>query len=168
MVKRLSRRSALTLLAASSALPGGLRADTVIDLNWSDLLPEGETYLPPLVQDFIEHTPETIGRGQPPSSGLRTDWNGRIVRMPGFVVPLEFEDEGVSAFILVPYVGACIHVPPPPANQLIFVTAPEPVEDQGLFAAVTVTGMFGTASVSTQLAQVGYALSLEKIEPYRF
>ena len=88
--------------------------------------------------------------------------------MPGFIVPLEFEDDGVRAFILVPYVGACIHVPQPTANQLIFVTTPEPVENQGLFAAVTVTGMFGTASVSTQLAQVGYALSLEKIEPYRF
>lgn len=168
MVKlRFSRRHLLALLAAPAVIPQAALADDVIDLNWSDLLPEGEIHLPPLVQDFINHDPNSIAAGQPPSSGLRTDWNGQIVRIPGFIVPIEFDGQGVTAFLLVPYVGACIHVPPPPANQLVFVTTPDPFENKGLFTAVSVTGMFGTASLSTQLAQVGYALSAEKIEPHR-
>ena len=86
--------------------------------------------------------------------------------MPGFIVPIDYKGTGVTAFILVPYVGACVHVPPPPANQLVFVTTSEPYESKGLFEPVNVTGMFGTASTSTQLAEIGYALSADLIEPY--
>ncbi|CAN0590062.1 unnamed protein product, partial [Ectocarpus sp. 12 AP-2014] len=66
-----------------------------------------------------------------------------------------------------PYVGACIHVPPPPPNQLVLVTTDRPYENDGLFEPVVVTGMFGTAHTSTQLAEIGYALSADRIEPYR-
>jgi len=72
----------------------------------------------------------------------------------------------VTAFILVPFVGACIHVPPPPANQLVFVTTEKPYESEGLYEPVNVIGMFGTASTRTQLADVAYALSADSIEPY--
>ena len=66
----------------------------------------------------------------------------------------------------MPFVGACVHVPPPPAHQLVFVTTEEPYEGKGLFEAVNVTGMFGTASTSTQLANISYALSADYIEPF--
>ena len=46
-------------------------------------------------------------------------YNGKLVRIPGYLVPLEYDGTGVSAALLVPYVGACIHVPPPPANQMV-------------------------------------------------
>jgi uncharacterized protein len=108
-----------------------------------------------------------LSREQPASTGVRTDWNGQIVRLPGYIVPIDHNGTGVTAFILVPYVGACVHVPPPPANQLVFVTTPTPYENKGLFEAVNVIGMFGVSSVSTQLAEIGYALSADKIEPYR-
>ena len=68
--------------------------------------------------------------------------------------------------ILVPFVGACVHVPPPPANQLVFVTTQNPYESTGLYEAVNVIGMFGTASTYTQLADVAYALSADRIEPF--
>jgi len=55
----------------------------------------------------------------------------------------------------------------PPANQLVFVTTSTPYEGKGLFEAVNVTGMFGTASISTQLADIAYALSADKMVPYR-
>lgn len=103
---------------------------------------------------------------QPESSGIRTDWNGQVVRLPGFIVPIDYSGTGVTAFILVPYLGACVHVPPPPANQLVFVTTEKPYESSGLFEAVNVVGMFGSASTKTQLAEIGYALSADSIEPY--
>ena len=135
-------------------------------LTWADLLPEGETALPPGLQGFIDHDGPDLSRQQPASSGVRTDWNGQIVQLPGFIVPIDYDATGVTAFILVPYVGACIHVPPPPANQLVFVTTQDPYESDGLFEPVRVTGMFGTAATSTQLAQIGYALSADTVEPF--
>ena len=167
MVGPLTRRGALALLAGTVMVPQAAWAEEVIDLEWDDLLPEGETALPPSILGLIDHTGPDLSSQQPASSGVRSDWNGRIVRLPGFIVPIDFEGTAVTAFILVPYVGACIHVPPPPANQLVFVTTEEPYESEGLYAPVNVTGMFGVSSISTHLAQIGYALSAEKIEPFR-
>lgn len=164
---RIDRRS---FVLGLSLFPLSLRpagAEAVIDLSWADLLPEGETALPPGLQGLIQHDQAPLASRQPASTGIRTDWNGRTVRLSGFVVPLDYEGTSVTAFILVPYVGACIHVPPPPANQLVLVTTARPYAADGLFEAVTVTGMFGTASSSTQLAEVGYALSADRILPYR-
>lgn len=164
----MNRRGLLAGLAALTALPRLARAETVIDLEWDDLLPEGEAPVPQVLFDMLDHQSAPLSSQQPPSSGVRSDWNGQIVRLPGFIVPIEHRGTGVSAFILVPYVGACVHVPPPPANQLVFVTTATPYESKGLFEPVNVTGMFGVSSISTQIAQVGYALSADKIEPFEF
>jgi hypothetical protein len=120
-----------------------------------------------MLQGLIEHDQAPLSSQQPESNGVRTDWNGQIVRLPGFIVPIDYSGTGVTAFILVPFVGACVHVPPPPANQLVFVTSPEPYESSGLFEPVNVIGMFGVSSLSTQLADIAYALSADRIEPYR-
>ena len=162
----LSRRRVLTGMAALAACPGALKAEEIIDLEWEDLLPQGQTTVPTFLRGVIPHDENDLAASQPQSTGVRTDWNGRIVRLPGFIVPVDYKGTGVTAFILVPYVGACVHVPPPPANQLVFVTTADPYESKGLFEPVNVIGMFGTASTSTQLAEIGYALSAEKIEPF--
>lgn len=165
----LTRRGTLTGLGALVLSSRIARAETFVDLDWSDLLPEGETAIPPVIQSLIDHdAPPSLISQQPASGGVRTDWNGQIVRLPGYVVPIEYSGTGVTAFILVPFVGACVHVPPPPANQLVFVTTQKPFESKGLFEAVNVIGMFGTASMTTQLAQIAYALSADSIEPFQF
>ncbi len=166
MVKARTRRETLAMLAAASLLPRAASAEDVIDLQWNDLLPEGETAIPPALRALIDHDGPDLSSQQPASSGVRTEWNGRMVRLPGFIVPIDFEGAAVTAFILVPYVGACIHVPPPPANQLVFVTTEDPYDSKGLYSPVKVTGMFGVSAISTHLAQIGYALSAEKIEPF--
>ena len=161
------RRTLLTSMGAFAIAPGLARAEDYIDLNWTDLVPEGQVALPPVIQDLIQHEETSLTSQQPASSGVRNDWNGQIVRLPGFIVPIDYTGTSVTAFILVPFVGACVHVPPPPANQLVFVTTQEPYESTGLYEPVNVIGMFGAASMSTQLAQIGYALSADRIEPYR-
>ena len=167
MVGPLTRRKALTLMAGATMLPRAALADDVIDLEWEDLLPKGQTVIPRALQSLIQHDGPDLSSQQPASTGVRSDWNGQIVRLPGFIVPIETSGTAVTAFILAPFVGACIHVPPPPANQLVFVTTQEPYESQGLYAPVNVTGMFGISAMTTHLAQIGYALSAEKIEPFR-
>lgn len=166
-IDRLSRRQALGLLAACLLIPRSALAKTIIDLGWNDLLPKDEPFVPNAVRGLIDHDGPDLSRQQPASSGIRTDWNEKTVRLPGFVVPIDQRGTGVETFILVPYVGACIHVPPPPANQLVFVTTEDPFESSGMFESVTVTGIIRTSSISTDLAQVGYSLIAEKIVPYQ-
>jgi hypothetical protein len=162
-----NRRTILAGLGALVCLPQAAQAEDIIDLEWRDLVPTGQTHIPPSLQGLFGHDEaDGLTSQQPQSNGVRTDWNGQVVSLPGFIVPIDYSGTGVTAFILVPYVGACVHVPPPPANQLVFVTTSEPYENSGLFEAVTVVGMFGTASTSTQLADISYALSADIIKPY--
>ena len=57
----------------------------------------------------------------PAANAVVDDLDGRYVLLPGYVVPLEFSDSRIIEFLLVPWVGACIHKPPPPANQIVHV-----------------------------------------------
>lgn len=160
-----TRRKLCLGLAGLMATP--LHAEDIVDLDWTDLLPEGTNSLPPGLKGLVPHDEAASASRQPASSGVRTDWNGKIVRLSGFIIPLDYKGTGITAFMLVPYVGACIHVPPPPANQLVLVTSERPYETDGLFSPVTVTGMFGTASTSTELAEIGYSLSADRVARYR-
>lgn len=166
VIPYLSRRNLLTSLMACGLTPQLSWAEEYIDLDWKDLIPKGETIIPPMLQGLINHEQAPLSSQQPESTGVRSDLNGLIVRLPGFIVPIDYSGTGVTAFILVPFVGACVHVPPPPANQLVFVTTQDPYETSGMFEPVNVVGMFGVSSMSTQLADIAYALSADRIEPF--
>jgi hypothetical protein len=155
------------LVAVGGVAATGLRADDIAELDWQDLIPTGHASHLSNLQGLFPHDESAVAGSLPVSTGVRTDWNGQTVRLSGFIVPLDYSGKGVSLFILVPYVGACIHVPPPPANQLVLVSTTRPYETDGLFDAVTVTGMFGTAATSTQLADIAYALSADDITRYQ-
>ena len=163
---------ALASGAVASALPSAVWADdTVVELSWEDLVPGGNSgvLMTSLFETgIVEHGQLSTGFEQPQAHSVTDAYNGKTVRLPGYIVPLDFDATGLTVFILAPYVGACIHVPPPPANQLVLVTAEVPYEYDGLFEPVYVTGMFGTAALGTELAMIGYALSADRIEPYQF
>jgi len=102
-------------------------------------------------------------------------WNGHRVRIRGFVVPLARHDERVTEFLLVPYFGACIHVPPPPANQIIDVFPDEPVPNMRTMDTVWVIGVLearrSEAKSSSDhrmgMGTAGYRMKAELIEPYK-
>ena len=101
--------------------------------------------------------------------------NGQNVRLPGYLLPLEFSGKQVSEFLLVPWVGACIHTPPPPPNQIVHVKPEKPVEIGGMFAPVWVTGQMTTGAIKKSLSlvdgsadiDVGYSLRAIRVEPYK-
>ena len=97
---------------------------------------------------------------------VRTELNGSKVKIPGFVIPLEGDDKHVTEFLLVPYFGACIHVPPPPPNQIVYVKFPQGAPVQQLWDVIYVVGTLKTQQISHELAEVGYLLEGQKIEPY--
>ena len=75
-----------------------------------------------------------------------TALDGAQIRLPGFAVPLETDGEIATRFLLVPYVGACIHVPPPPLNQTVLVEAPKGARIRHVFDPVWVTGRLTAVS----------------------
>jgi len=166
-VRRFHRRQVLAGLGAAACMPSVLRADDYATLEWDDLLPEGQSPIPRAFLGLIDHEGAPLSSQQPASNGVRAEWSGQRVRMPGFVVPIDYSGTGVTAFILAPFAGACVHVPPPPANQLVFVTTETPFETKGLFEAVNVAGVFGISTISTHLAEVGYVMAADKVEPYK-
>ena len=107
-------------------------------------------------------------------SKLVQDLDGKNVRIPGYVLPTEFSGDKVVEFLLVPYVGACVHTPPPPANQMVHVKVDEGFTSEGLFAPVWVTGQITTAMSTQSLSlndgttevEAGYQISASDITPY--
>ena len=81
-----------------------------------------------------------------------TSLGGKLIRMPGYALPLEQSPDGVTEFLLVPYVGACIHVPPPPANQIVYVTLPEAYRIANLYEPVWITGTLQVEAASRNLS----------------
>jgi len=103
---------------------------------------------------------------QPPGNGIRTELDGKEVRIAGYITPLGFDGTAISEFLLVPYVGACIHVPPPPSNQIVFVSNVKDFETDDPFAAVWVTGTLRAVPLATDLADVGYQIENPRVELY--
>jgi hypothetical protein len=86
--------------------------------------------------------------------------------MPGFIIPIDLTTAGVSSFVLVPYVGACLHIPPPPPNQLVFVNAITPWPSDNLWDAAWVTGRMQHELQTTDVAETGYVMEAEFMEVY--
>ncbi|MBX9754891.1 MAG: DUF3299 domain-containing protein [Pseudomonadaceae bacterium] len=90
--------------------------------------------------------------------------NGKNIRIGGYPVPLQSNAKGKSTlFFLVPYPGACIHVPPPPPNQLILVRYPHGIKLADIFAPIWVTGTLKVEPVSNDLADAAYALDATQV-----
>ena len=97
------------------------------------------------------------------------------MRIPGYVLPLEFDGARVREFLLVPFVGACIHAPAPPPNQMVLVRTMESFEVSGLYEPVWVEGVLSTQGESRKLSLVdgrapvdaGYSLGATEVTPYR-
>jgi len=144
----------------------------VLELDWRELLPQSErAHFSPVAPAPMH---DSRGEGGPPAV-QQPDFNvnksleGALVRLPGFIVPLEAPKGGsLSEFLLVPYFGSCIHVPPPPPNQLVYVHTRAPMTIESIYDAYWVTGRLHVQTRSTRLGSAAYELSAEKIEVYRY
>ena len=95
------------------------------------------------------------------------DLNNKIVSVPGFMVPLEDDADEVTEFLLVPYAGACIHVPPPPPNQMIYVKLRGKQKTKMTFTEpIVVVGQLHVASVQSPYGDVSFNLDGDSVKPY--
>lgn len=176
---------ALALTVMCVPMTAALAADAAIDLKWAQLVPPAEqisalkpkTFFsgsqpapddggpppPPLAEGgFMSMKRKQPGSNQPPR--VVTEFNGKRVKIGGYVVPLDFEATTIKEFLLVPFVGACIHVPPPPANQIVYVKSEKGVEIGGQFDPVWVTGTLKTEPAFTGLADAGYTIDADAVD----
>lgn len=94
-------------------------------------------------------------------------FNNQAVRVPGFIVPLEFnDDQTITEFFLVPFFGACIHVPPPPPNQIIFVKAPQGIQLEALYDPFWISGKLETTLIENDIATAAYSMTMHSYELY--
>lgn len=132
-----------------------------VELYWEDLVPK----------DFVLPDDPQVDHNNPmaqmnPAAPIIPELNGKEVKIPGFVVPLEGDDVNLTEFLLVPYFGACIHVPPPPSNQIVYVKFEKGVPVENLYDAVWVSGKLSTEGWQGEIASVGYRMTGLKVEPF--
>jgi len=158
------------------AVPAGEAVAGVKELDWDALIPDD--YSPEKL--FAEYQPETLEDDDPRAAELmeklkklwdeapvRPELDGRTVKLPGFTVPLEGDSQETRSFLLVPYYGACIHVPPPPANQTVYVlNEPGKGDRLGEFDVVWVTGTLSVKRMENDMAEAGYTLYATDVVPY--
>ncbi|MGB1090478.1 MAG: DUF3299 domain-containing protein [Oceanobacter sp.] len=92
---------------------------------------------------------------------------GKAIRIPGFVVPLEYDDDmTITQFFLVPFFGACIHVPPPPPNQIILIDAPQGITLENLYDPFWISGVLETQVTENEIATSAYRIQMKEFERY--
>ena len=157
--------------AKSAAKPGARAVPTAPrEIDWDELLPKDARARfsggpPPPTHD-------TLGEGglaaqQVMDFSVNKDLDGAEIKIPGFIVPLDIGKDGlVSEFFLVPYFGACIHVPPPPPNQIVFVKLAKPYNLKSMADPVWITGTMKTQAWSGDVADTDYVMTGEKVEKF--
>ena len=135
------------------------------EIFWEDLIPKDHVQIDTQAQANHEGSEQNWVQHDLDAPVVKA-LDGQSVSLPGFVVPLEGDSEVITEFLLVPYFGACIHVPPPPPNQIVHVTIKGGVPIDSLYDAIVVTGIISTQSWSGEIAQVGYKMKAVGVAPF--
>lgn len=163
-----TRRTVVALASAFLAVPPRSASAAARRIKWSDLIPDGLPYGEIVATGVMDQEKDVwIPEFDSNGSALNMALDGEDVTLAGYVIPLELSSKGVTEFVLVPFVGACIHVPPPPPNQLVFVTSEAPWPQGNLWDAVLVTGTIRANNKLTDVAQVGYGMTASRVEDFK-
>jgi hypothetical protein len=157
---------------------GKIQWEDLTPLNWNptqvlDDMTDQQYYA--LSDDELLRLEETV-QALFDEAPINDEINGKRVKIPGFVLPLEFNNTLLSEFLLVPYFGACTHTPPPPANQIIYGKLKAETALNDIYQPVWITGTLQTSRSNSLLKESGvvsglevhsaYLMSVESIEPY--
>lgn len=152
----------------------------ITTLYWEDLIPDDfvqpENPFATMTQEEVDKLLDGSDESNARLNQLQEEFNyapvvdeldGKRVKIPAYVTPLEFDGQTkMSEFLLVPYVGACLHTPPPPANQVVHANSDEVVEFKNIYDPIWAIGTIRAETVQSDLAESGYRLELESVEPY--
>ncbi|CAA0090017.1 Uncharacterised protein [Zhongshania aliphaticivorans] len=178
----------MSVYSVQGQAEGVQKSESYLDIEWTDLMPKDDLdailnppeYLDDIVDGSVEDQLSELGQLSLPeaddsryqqalvSSRVVEEFDGKAIRLPGFIVPLAFgsSQQEVTRFFLVPYFGACIHVPPPPPNQIIYAEFDKGFKLESLYDPFFLSGVLSTTMVEHETATAAYVIKVEKIEPY--
>ncbi|MEQ8434726.1 MAG: DUF3299 domain-containing protein [Oceanicaulis sp.] len=144
-------------------------------ISWRDLMPEEELEAldalnegradPSLMAQFTGSSPV---ENQVGTFNVVEDLAGLVVRMPGYILPLDYAQQGEAReFLLLPFHGACVHYPPPPPNQIVYLRSPDSIEYSSLWEPVWVEGRMEVERVDTDLAATAYTMVVRSVSAYQ-
>jgi hypothetical protein len=179
---RLSRRG-LLVVALAALGHASAHAAEFREITWDDLVPKDwdpMASLKDMAPGAGGNAPGALSDSDPRTAKLyerlRDVWDnaptvaamaGKAVKLPGYVVPLDQAQDGMREFLLVPYFGACIHTPPPPANQIVRVQSQQAVKGLRTMSAVWVSGRLGMERAPSEMGVSGYTMVASQVVPYR-
>ena len=166
-------------LAEAGAKANDLMSRGVQEIGWEELMTEGEEErLAELYQSQMAmlYSGGGIAEGSAGDTMVQIGTFNTVpalhetkVRIPGYTVPFEYGSKAeISEFLLVPYYGACLHAPPPPPNQTIFVMTDKPIMLKDLAQAVWIEGTIYTQTQESELADAAYTIKVDKVEVYEY
>ena len=135
------------------------------DMEWLDLMPKEEVEALKNAQGLpVDHN----AKGEQEGSFVTVPGvNNTKIRLAGYVVPVEQTDDGqMTEFFFVPYFGACIHVPPPPPNNIVYVKMAKPIPAADMFSAYWLEGTIKTERLSNDIAATAYVMSGDSLKLY--
>lgn len=157
---------------ASSKMVDGYKEtawEALVPANWDPMAPLKELK----VDELDDSDPRAIAALDKAmkfwsAAPTNPDINGQSIRIPGFVVVLENHQQKTKEFLLVPYFGACIHTPPPPANQIIYVKSSQPIAHLKSMDTVWIQGKIHIEKADTSMGKSGYTMQADKVMPYEY
>jgi hypothetical protein len=162
-----------------------VHAEDYRKLNWDEMLPPDWDPMKPIKGLDFSKLKDSDPRAIEALAKAKEEWdkapvveslNGTKVNVAGFVVPLDIDVDHVKEFLIVPYFGACIHVPPPPSNQVVHIIVPRSIslaqhallkdalETQN---PVEVSGVMQTTPSYTTMGASGYRIVADLVEAYK-
>lgn len=171
---RVTRRRLVVVAAAAIVNFHALAAD-FREITWDELVPK-DWDPKKLFKDLPPVSSDTDPRAAELYTRLREEWDnaptvpalaGNAIRLPGYLVPLDEDKEGLREFLLVPYFGACIHTPPPPANQIVHVRSAKAIKGLRTMSSVMVSGTLGIERSPSAMGVSGYTMVASRVEAYR-
>jgi uncharacterized protein len=163
------------VVRAQTAPAAKAAAGTHTEIRWDDLVPKGWDPMKGMGGDSLSLLNDADPKAQDALAKLRASWDnaptvaaldGRAIKLPGYLVPLDETKAGLTEFLLVPYFGACIHTPPPPANQIVLVLPATPLQGFRSMDTVWVRGTLRTARTGSPMGTSAYRLEAALIDRY--
>jgi hypothetical protein len=162
-------------LSAEAAPAGASTPAAARTIGWEQLIPAGWDPYKDLKALNLDGLKDNDPKADEALKKMRKMWDnapinplilGHNVRMPGYMVPLEDLPEGTKEFLLVPYFGACVHSPPPPANQIVHVLLDKPNKRFRLMDVVWVTGTLSATKTDSHMGVASYRMDAKALAPY--
>ena len=162
----------LTTLLLSCAVHA---ADPWPELKWEGLIPKDWDPTAEFKGLDLSKMQDSDPKAMEALDRLKTAWdnapaepslNGKKIHIAGFALPLEKQGDKVTEFLIVPYFGACIHTPPPPANQIIHAKSAKALSGVKMMVPLWTYGTLKAQRGDTTWGVAGYQLAVDKVAPY--